>query len=460
MNIIFIMSDSVRWDFLGYNGNDWIKTPYLDALAAQSCVFNEAFLSSYPTVPNRWDILTGKLNYTYAGWQPLESDETVVPQRLAEQGYVSMMIADTPHILAKGYGYQRGFDGWEWVRGQENDAWKTAPREVSYPCDPDKLRSGKDGIVHYLRNVSDRRGEEDYFAPRTIRRACDWLDANHDQGPFFLYLDMFDPHEPWDPPQWYVDMYDPGYQGRVIENPPYGFYKRLGITDREMKHTAARYAGECTMVDNCVGRLLVTLEKLGLIDEVAIVFTSDHGIYAGLEGDAGTVCKPHFVGPEGAWLIKGVVPKGNLTFFPLRTGTMRIPLFIKMPGQSKLKRFRQIVQPWDLTPTVMEMFGLKAPKEFQGESILPVIKGRKMKPRPYAFNGAYQWDTLLRQAINKDYIYACWPTGEREPWLIDLKNNPGQDKNLAEKNPQVCRKMHDALAAFDPVAFEGVRNPW
>ena len=133
MNIIFIMSDTFRWDFVGHNGNDWIKTPCLDRLASQACVFNQAYLSSYPTVPNRWDILTGKLNYTYAGWQPMDAKEVVLPERLGEADYVSMMICDTPHIIQKGFGYQKGFDGFEWIRGQENDHWQTAPRHVQLP---------------------------------------------------------------------------------------------------------------------------------------------------------------------------------------------------------------------------------------------------------------------------------------------------------------------------------------
>ena len=61
--------------------------------------------------------------------------------------------------------------------------------------------------------------EEDRFAPRTIQAACRWLEENQNEGQFFLYLDLFDPHEPWDPPQHYIDLYDPGYDGEQIIYP-------------------------------------------------------------------------------------------------------------------------------------------------------------------------------------------------------------------------------------------------
>jgi arylsulfatase A-like enzyme len=136
----------------------------------------------------------------------------------------------------------------------------------------------------------------------------------------------------------------------------------------------------------------------------------------------------------------------------LRTGTMRIPMFLHLPRQKSGKRWRPIVQPWDITPTVLELFGLPAPPELQGESLLPLTRGRKRKPRPYAFNASSLQGGGLLQAINANWIYTCWPTGVAETSLIDLKSNPGQDKNVIKKRPDVAKRMHAALERFDPAA--------
>ena len=107
------------------------------------------------------------------------------------------------------------------------------------------------------------------------------------------------------------------------------------------------------------------------------------------------------------------------------------------------------------------------PDDLQGESLLPAIKGKKAKPRPYAFVGAIQpamskqmTPVNLRQAMNKDWMYSYWTTNDRDPMLVDLKNDPKQLKNVAKKNPSVCKRMHSALSRFDEAEFDGVKNPW
>jgi len=464
MKVIFIMADSYRRDHIGAYGNRWIHTPNLDALAGMSNVFERCYIGSFPTGPNRRDIVLSKghkPNHAFNPWINIAPDEVTLAARLNNQGVHTSMITDVANGATRGRNMYQGFEYYVVNRGQEGDGYGADfSTPIEMPVPHKVIRYNEGTYRRVIENRAHRRYEEDFFAPGTYKMACEWLERNFKRDEFFLWIETFDPHEPWDPPQWYIDRYDPGYKGRVIEFPPYGYYKRLGITDREMKHTQARYAGECTMVDHCLGRLMATLDKLQLLDEVAIVFTSDHGICAGHLGDAGCSGKPHFVGEEGAWLVEGRRPEGKISYFPLRTGISRIPLFVKLPGRKKSKRIGRIAQPWDIAPTVLELFKKRVPKELQGESLLPVIAGKKRPPRRYAFVGAIQGRTNMRQAMNEDWIYSCWPTGEREPSLIDLKKNPAQDKNVAKKHPDLCRRMHAALAKFDPGAFEGVKNPW
>ena len=119
MNVIFIISDTFRRDHLGCYGNKWISTPNLDKLAGESVIFDQAHTASFPTVPNRMDLMTGCFTFVQYEWQPLPKNQVVLPDVLGKAGYVSMLIADTPHTLEDGYSFDRGFSGWKWIRGQE-----------------------------------------------------------------------------------------------------------------------------------------------------------------------------------------------------------------------------------------------------------------------------------------------------------------------------------------------------
>jgi len=451
MKLIFIMSDTFRRDHIGAYGNKRIHTPNLDRLAAMSYVFDHCYVGSFPTLPNRRDIHLGVAHKgeRFNKWRGIEDDEVTLAQRLREKRIHSMMINDTANSVTNGKNFFKGFSCYEAIRGQEGDnMWSDLSVPLEFPVPPHLIRYNAERWHQVLVNRSRRRVEDDYFAPGTFKRACEWLERNRARDSFLLWVETFDPHEPWDPPQHYIDLYDPGYTGRVFESPTYGLYRKMGITDREVRHIHARYCGECTMVDTAVGRLMRTLETLNLIDDVAIIFTSDHGTHMGLEGDDGRICKPHRWGADGMVMPAGRPIKQPVEDRPMLTGTMRIPLFIHLPKQSRPKRFSQIVQPWDLTPTVLEMAGLKPPPEFIGQSLMPLIRSGRMKPRPFAFNGA---DGPLRQAMNKDYIYAWWGNGGRAPWLVDLRNDRSQSRNLAGKHPEVCAAMHKALSAFDPL---------
>jgi len=127
MNFILIISDTLRRDHLGCYGNTWISTPHIDRFAEQSIVFDRTYAASFPTVPHRRDVMTGRYTFTYSVWAPLPLDEVVAAEELGKAGYVSMMVADCPHILENGYHFDRGFAGWEWIRGQESDRWRTRP---------------------------------------------------------------------------------------------------------------------------------------------------------------------------------------------------------------------------------------------------------------------------------------------------------------------------------------------
>lgn len=121
MNIIVLVSDTFRYDYLGANGNRWIGTDALDRFAQRAVCFDRYYLSSFPTIPNRTDLFTGRNSFPFHGWQPLERDIPVLSSIFGDAGYTSQLIADTPHLMGRGHHFDRGFTGAHWIRGQEGD---------------------------------------------------------------------------------------------------------------------------------------------------------------------------------------------------------------------------------------------------------------------------------------------------------------------------------------------------
>jgi arylsulfatase A-like enzyme len=234
-NVVVVVSDTFRRDHLGAYGNPAIRTPYLDKFARSSVVFDQHVISSFPTMPARADLLTGRFSYTSMGWEPLPPHLYTLPGLLSKAGYLTMGIVDTPFFVRNGYGYDRGFDDFVWVRGQGDD---TRPQERS----------------DYR---ATWRSESDRLVARTVTEAEHWLERHYKEN-FFLYVDTWDPHEPWDAPEYYTRMYRPGYEGRQLY-PSYGKWEEAGLTRDDIDLAHAMYCGEVTMVDFWIGRLLLRL---------------------------------------------------------------------------------------------------------------------------------------------------------------------------------------------------------
>jgi len=459
VNFVVIVSDTFRRDHLGCYGNRWIHTRNLDRFAAESLVFDRAYAASFPTVPNRRDVLTGRFTFTYSDWAPLPPDEVVLAEVMGKAGYTTMMILDTPHIVARGFNFGRGFGGWDWVRGQEHDAWATSPRDPKLPCAPEKLRMPFTTVKQYLRNVSQRREEADHFVAQTMSRAMTWLERNLGCQPFLLYVDTFDPHEPWDPPHWYVDLYDPGYEGEEVIYPKYAPCDFL--SEAELKHVRALYAGEVTLVDTWVGRLLARIDDLGLRDDTVVVFTTDHGFYHGEHGLMG----------------KSLLTEEYYGSVPLYEEVAHIPLIVRVPGRQP-GRTRAIVQPPDLMPTILDAAGLEIPNVVHGESFLPVLRGQRECHRSLALTSpsiiygarAVQFTTITDGEWSLIYpgarldtdaavaegravdsirrVHRALYRGAGGPELYHLPSDPAQQNNVFAQRREVAQRLHAEHVAF------------
>ena len=451
MNFIIIISDTLRRDHLGCYGNERISTPHIDRFAAESLLFLNAYSASFPTVPHRRDVLTGRYTASYTAWAPLGGDELVLAEMLREADYMSMMVLDTPHIVANGFRYDRGFDGWEWIRGQESDRVCTTPEFPDLPCDPAKLRSPGWAPIRHRRNVAARRYESDTFVAQTMTTACRWLEDNYRRERFFLYVDTFDPHEPWDAPQWYVDMYDPGYEGDVVDYPRYAPCDYL--TDAELTHMRALYAGEVSLVDRWVGRLLQKIEDLGLLDDTMVIVTTDHGFLHGEHGLTG----------------KSLIDETGLSNIPLWEEICHIPMIVRFPGAGS-GRVSACVQPMDFAPTMVELAGLPIPEPVNGRSFARVLRGEADEHREFTVSSPYLGGGLACATITcGKWSAMCWSSPEptdvpdlavdgipKQPvvdiehcdMLFDIEADPGQQDNVAEAHPDVLAELRARAVAF------------
>jgi arylsulfatase A-like enzyme len=142
-----------------------------------------------------------------------------------------------------------------------------------------------DKVRQYLANTQDRKTEEDWFAPRLFTRGMEYLEQAGEGQPFFLVLDSFDPHEPWDPPEKYVSLYSDGYVGRDPIVPNYG--PSDWISDQGLERMKALYSGEVTMVDRWFGHFLDKMESTGRMEDTLLLVLADHGVALGEHGFTG-----------------------------------------------------------------------------------------------------------------------------------------------------------------------------
>jgi arylsulfatase A-like enzyme len=425
MNVIVICCDTLRYDYLGCNGNTWVRTPHIDRLAAQSVVFDNAWIGSYPTIPHRLECLTGQRGHPFQPWIPLPWEAVTLPQLLGRHGYVTMLVNTTPHLINHGFGYDRPFHAWHMIRGQEVDRYRTDPLHgYTFPCSLEKAR-GPFLMAQYYRNHIDRRSESDYGLPQVMGAAAKWLERNLEHERLFLWLDVFDVHEPWDPPHWYVDLYDPGYQGEEIVYPKRGPCD--DYSEAEQQHIRALYAANITMFDRWLGTLLEAIEALGLAEDTALVFTSDHGQHMG--DHRSFYCKSSYLYHEMA----------------------RWVLMVRLPGEqgAGTRVCDALAQPVDLLPTVLEWAGIKPLSGAQGHSLRPSLRGQAARLRELAFSGSsLPWPNQRPISVT-DGRWMFLHTGDRSNWeLYDMRADLEQQQNLAQVHPDKVMQMHQSVLAY------------
>jgi arylsulfatase A-like enzyme len=451
LNVILLVSDTFRADNLAVYGSEWVETPNLNRFAEQSVIFESAYPEGMPTIPIRRTLWTGRrivpTRYyrqpepvQISGWHHLYNEDVTLSEVLSEAGYVTALIADLPHLQRPGRNFHRGYGYYEWIRGQEIDYYAQAPRKLPgfsdlYPEEymnrpelnrqfaREPKRGFRDFLNQYTANRKRWLKEGSSLVEITSRKAVHWLKENHQEGPLFLHVEVFDPHEPWDPPTEFLEKYLKNRTGHSWPEPPYA---DVVVPAEGVQRLRANYAGEASTVDYCYGKILETVGELGLFENSVVIFLSDHGALLGEQGQ--------FVkGPER-----------------LRTQVTHIPFFVRTPDtQLAGKRVPGFVQLTDVVPTILGRLNLKPPSRVTGEDLWPYVTGARRNQRDHVIS-AYGYVAAVR---TPEWNYsAVWNKekyeGKYAPQLYDVHKDPQELKTVAESHPVVVRELQSKLERY------------
>ena len=426
VNILFIMDDQHRGDWLGAAGAKWLITPNLDRLAREGALFRRAYSSTPSCLPARAALLTGMSPWGHGnlGYTAIPERFTVeMPRLFTEAGYRTYCVGKqhfspprNPHgyqtvlLCEPKYGRKEPFDDYEkWFAAQ-------MPGRDPYQ----DYRSGNDqrGGINYP--FDERFHETRWVADQAVA----FLENQPRNTPWFLKISFLRPHAPYSAPKRWYDRYagfdiPPPAVGELAwkwyGGPTNSLQKNPNLTRgvvpaEELRESRRSYAAAISFVDEQLGRVLAALEKRGELENTLILFTADHGDILG----------------------------DNLLFrktFPVE-GSVRVPMIIRWPAELGLPARRGQVRPElvelrDVLPTCLDAAGLTKPSAVDGTSLLDALRGkawRQMLDLEHA--SCYQPKDGWVALVDDRYKYVYYTvTGQQQ--LFDLKNDPHEMRDLA-----------------------------
>lgn len=440
-NVIFIILDSFRQDHIRfYNPHALCETPCLDALARESVVWDNCYPEGLPTIPVRTCWLTGDRTLIHRPWQPLTPEDRSLAEILADEGYLSALFTDCYHYFKPNMNLHRGFRVWDWIRGQEYDSYRCEPltRVKLEDYIQDSFTPQWRRLVEIaLQNVQEFETAEDHYAARLMRRAAQWAEANKAGQPLFMWVDSFDPHEPWTPPREFDRYTDPSYKGKKFILPP-GGPASAHFSPGEIAHIRGLYAGECAYVDHYVGVFLDQLKTSGLYDNALIVLIADHG---------------HPLADHGKFL-KG----GDRLYNEL----LKVPFMVRFPGgRYGGQRLDALASFHDVLPTLLDAIGLGNNIEaLPGKSLMPLVRGEAPALRQAVISGYYGApDRCIRDKV---WSYIRRPEGEPDE-LYNLIEDPQERVNLIDAYPREAQRlagMFGSLYALKGAPVKGIQGKY
>lgn len=417
-NILVIMADQHRWDCVGFNGNEQIRTPHLDALAADGVNYPHTICPFPVCTPSRYSLLSGLYVHQHGGYSnhcTLDPHIPTYPQVLREHGYVTKAVGKmhfTPTYLDVGF-----------------DQMVLCEQDGDGRYEDDYHRALVQAETIDAIDLYDQRREYRQFAPQEYwdtfgalpsdmpeewhsttwigDRAVETLEM-WAEGGNLLVASFVKPHHPFDPPQPWADMYDPtsldilpGWTDSVpAHDPAQAYFDNSKLTETTLRRVMAYYYATISHIDHQVGRMVDVLRDRGLYNDAMIVYLSDHGEYLGFH---------HMILKQGH------------AYDPLA----KVPLLIKYPDSrdagTSSPALANLV---DVAPTVLRQAGLPVPPSMTGLDL-----GDDTPSRQYAFleqTGAGYY--MARSHTHK----LIWDRDPAKSQFFDLTEDPLEMNNLID----------------------------
>lgn len=487
-NILFIMADQLRWDYLCCNGHPHLKTPNIDKLADRGVRFNNAYVQSPVCGPSRASFYTGRTAFSHgATWNrvPLPIGELTIDDYLRPLGVRTAVVGKT-HMIPDSEGMARlglnpsteigsiisqpGFEPFERddglhptamlrMKGGElhyNDWLRQQGYEGENPWnDYANSADGPNGEIlsgwslknsHLPARVREEHSETAYMTDR----AKAFIEETGDT-PWLCHLSYIKPHWPYMAPAPYHNMYGVdaikpvkrNEKEKADPNPVYGAFMGMQVSqtfsqDKAREAIIPTYMGMITQIDDHLGRLFSWLEETGKSEETMIVFTSDHGDYLG----------DHWLGEKEMFHEESI----------------RIPMIVLDPrpeaDSTRGTASDALVEAIDLVPTFIDATGApSAEQRLEGRSLLPILHGEQISDWrdavfseiDYSFYSASdeldvdEYNARGYMIRTRDWKYVHFQTFP--PQLFDLNNDPDEFNDLG-KNPEfesVRTEMHKRL---------------
>lgn len=441
-NILMIMDDQHRWDYLGCYGADFVDTPNIDRLAARGTRFSHAFTSAPVCAPARIGLASGM--------HPLrigttDNDSYLPPefptyyQRLRDGGYrvgcIGKLDLAKPDKYNGRYGDRPKTYSWGFTHPEECEGKLHAA--LGYPKEPPhgpytNYLNDKGLLDVFCQDYWERikirsqihgshdspLAAEDYEDTYIGRRAAHFIETIPDDFPWHLFVSFVGPHDPFDPPTEYAEQFrsvrvPESIPGNSNQKPQWIREDQVEFTQDELAHVRRQYCALIKLIDDQVGMILAALEKRGVLDSTYIVFASDHG---------------EMLGDHNLFLKR-------FAYEP----SIHIPLICAGPGIPEGVVSSAFVELIDLNPTVCELANLSPNPNMDARSFAPVLRGNETHHRDYIVTAMPNWRCIRtdRYKYVDNYNVA--------PELYDLIADPDEIVNVASQQPKIVSELQKQL---------------
>lgn len=405
-NVLVLYCDQLNARMTGFGGHPTVKTPNLDSLAKSGTVFQSAYCNNPICTPSRMSLLSGTYPSTHGYYglygAPPES-LTSMFKHFSSQGYRTGALGKlhTPRYWVEkdaDYVYDEFLDFPKYLEGaglyEQND-------NRFY----DGVVTGKPSKLPYEHSCEAVLSK---LALRFINQDQERNEKVKSVEPWFAWISYARPHQPYTPSEPFASMYPP----ESLDLPPVSGNEkssiqeqRLDLEEDRLRECVSCYMGLVSQIDHSIGLLIEELKKSGQLDNTIVVFTSDHGDYAGEHGQYSKI--------------------GGISYRAIT----RVPLFFVDFRSPCARETDAIIESVDVFPTLCEMAGLEVPNTVQGFSHAPLIQGKSQQKRDSALT-----ENAYRKALaTSEYRYIANLPGEDDE-LYNFKSDPWELQNLAGRS--------------------------